>query len=115
MADNLYIKKIKLDNNQVYYVYDVNAPRIEDLNNYLPITGGNITGDLEVDGQLKAGSLNVTSIEYMSSADPDSVLVQAADGSIQKRSVNNLLEDIGGASYSYDATTETLSFKIGKQ
>lgn len=114
MADEKYIKKIKLDDGSVYYVCDVNAPRISDLDNYLPIAGGTITGNLTVDQKIQAGSLKVVSIEYQSTT-TDNVLIQAADGTIKKRSTDNLLEDIGGCSYSMDAATGTLSLKIGRQ
>lgn len=113
MADK-YIKKIKLNDGTSYYVYDVGAPRTSDLNNYLPLTGGTITGNLTVDQQLMAGSLKVTSIEYQSTT-TDNVLIQSADGTIKKRSVDNLLEDIGGCSYAISSSTGTLSFKVGKQ
>lgn len=109
-----YIKKIKFTDGSVYYVYDVNAPRISDLNSYLPKTGGTITGDLTVDGLIQAGTLKVESIEYQSTS-TDNVLIQAADGTIKKRSTDNLLADIGGCSYSMDSATGTLSLKIGRQ
>lgn len=115
MADEKFIKKIKLTDGSVYYLYDVNAPRKSDLGNYLPLTGGTITGNLKVDQQIEAGTLKVDTIEYHSTSATDNVLIQAADGTIKKRSADKLLEDIGGCSYSMDTTTGTLSFKIGKQ
>lgn len=115
--DKKYIKKIKLSdangNEQIRYVYDCGAPRQEELNNYLPLTGGTVTGNLTIDQQLQAGTLKIISIEYQSDA-TDNVLIQKADGTIMKRSTENLLEDIGGCSYSMDDSTGTLSFKIGK-
>lgn len=109
-----FIKKIKLTDGSVYYLYDANAPRISDLENYLPLTGGTVTGNLKVDEQIHAGTLKVDTITYQSTT-TDNVLIQAADGTIKKRSADNLLEDIGGCSYSMNGTTGTLSFKIGKQ
>lgn len=113
MANVQYIKKIRLSDGATYYIYDAGAPRVEDLENYLPISGGTITGNLEVDQKLTAGELAVESIEWLSTA-ADNVLVQKADGSIVKRSANNLLADIGGCSYSMDDSTGVLSFKLGK-
>lgn len=115
MADTKkFIKKIKLDNDAVYYVYDTGAPRISDLDNYLPLSGGTLTGNLTVDALIQAGSLKVVSIDYIGTS-PENVLVQAADGTIKKRSTDDLLADIGGISYAMDDATGTLSFKFGKQ
>lgn len=109
-----YIKKIKLNNGSTYYLYDAGAPRKADLDNYLPIGGGTITGNLQVDQQIIAGTLKVTSIEYQNTA-TDNVLIQAADGTIKKRSADDLLADIGGCSCSMDKSTGTLSIQLGKQ
>ena len=114
MAETKYIKKIKLDNGDVYYLYDTGAPRASDLNNYLPLTGGTITGNLSVDQKITAGTLKVVSIEFITET-PTNVLVQDANGNIKKRSTDDLLNDIGGISYSMDDSTGTLSLKFGKQ
>ena len=113
MPNMQYIKKIRLSDGETYWIYDAGAPRTEDLENYLPIAGGTITGNLDVDLKITAGELAVESIEYINTA-TDNVLIQKADGSIAKRSANNLLEDIGGCSYSMNDSTGVLSFKIGK-
>ena len=113
MPEQKYIKKIKLSDGAVYYVYDVNAPRKADLDNYLPVSGGSITGNLDVDQQLVAGTLKVDSIEYHATK-TDNVLVQAADGTIKKRSADKLLEDIGGFSCNVDKSKGILTFKLGK-
>lgn len=112
--DEKYIKKIRLTDGSTYYVFDAGAPRKEDLDNYLSLSGGTITGNLEVDGLIRAGELQVDTIEYQSTT-TDNVLIQAADGTIKKRSADNLLEDIGGFSCSMDSESGTLSFKLGKQ
>ena len=109
-----YIKKIKLSDGSTYFIYDANAPRKADLDNYLPLSGGTITGNLTVDQLIHAGSLQVDSIEYQSTS-TDNVLIQSADGTIKKRSADNLLEDIGGFSCSVDSSSGTLAFKLGKQ
>ena len=113
MPNEKYIKKIKLSDGSVYYVYDINAPRKTDLDNYLPKTGGTITGNLTVDQKLAAGSLQIESIEFQSTT-TDNVLIQSADGTIKKRSADKLLEDIGGCSYTMDDSSGVISFKIGK-
>lgn len=115
MADSKnYIEKIKFTDGSVYYVYDAEAPRTSDLDNYLPTTGGTITGNLTVDTMIAAGELVVERIEWQEEA-TDNVLIQTADGTIKKRSADNLLEDIGGCSYNIDPEAEELSFKVGKQ
>ena len=114
MADVKYIKKIRLTDGSTYYLYDAGAPRVEDLENYLPLSGGTITGNLDVDRKITAGELAVDSIEWLNDAAPN-VLVQKADGTIAKRSADELLADIGGCSYSMNSTTGVLSFKTGKQ
>lgn len=107
-----YIKKIKLDDGSVYFIYDADAPRKADLDNYLPLSGGTITGNLSVDELITTGKLKVQSIEYLSTS-TDNVLIQDADGTIKKRSTDNLLADIGG--FSCSANDGVLSFKLGKQ
>lgn len=116
MPDNnqKFIKRIKLTDGSVHYVYDVNAPRLSDLDNYLPLTGGTITGNLTVDEKLHAGSIQIDTIEFQESA-VTSVLTIDSNGNLKQRSANNLLEDIGGCSYSMDSASGALSFKIGRQ
>lgn len=108
-----YIKKIKLTDGSTYFVYDADAPRKADLENYLPLSGGTITGNLEVDELIHAGKLQVDTIEYQSTS-TDNVLIQASDGTIKKRSADDLLADIGGYSCSYDSTSGAIAFKLGK-
>ena len=109
-----YIKKITLDDSSTYYVYDVEAPRITDLNNYLPLDGGEITGNLRVDQQLRAGTLKVDTIQFIQSDNYDNILIQNADGTIMKRSKDNLLGDIGGCSFRMDDASGVWSFQQGK-
>lgn len=112
--DEKYIKKIKLTDGSTYFIFDAGAPRKADLDNYLPTSGGTITGNLQVDELIRVGSLQVESIEYQSTS-TDNVLIQAADGTIKKRSTDTLLADIGGFSCSMDNESGTLSFQLGKQ
>ena len=68
MADtNKYIAKIKLSDNSVYYIKDLNA---------LHLSGGTLTGDLEVDAKLKAHDLYILETEYLTETQtPTNVLV----------------------------------------
>ena len=107
MADtNKYIAKIKLSDNSVYYIKDLNA---------LHLSGGTLTGDLEVDAKLKAHDLYILETEYLTETQtPTNVLVLDEEtGQVKKRSTNNLLKDIGGVSYSIDEASGTLSLKLG--
>jgi len=114
MANENRVRKLKLSDGSVYYFYDADAARASDLDNYLLKTGGTITGNTTVDAILTAKNLKVTAIDDRALAITN-VLTQNTDGSIQKRSADNVLEDIGGISYSVNTSTGTLAFKYGKQ
>lgn len=108
------IKKLKLGDGSIYYLYDMDAARGADLENYLELSGGTITGDVNVDAVLKAKQLTVTQLDDRNLA-VTNVLTQGVNGAIEKRAADKLLEDIGGISYSMDDSTGVLSFKYGKQ
>lgn len=112
--DKRFIKKIELSDGSVRYIYDMDAARSSDLDNYLLKSGGTITGDLTIDQLLTANSLKVVSVSEIQTA-AGNVLTQSANGTIVKRSTNDLLSDIGGCSYSLDADNGVLKFQIGKQ
>lgn len=124
MADDTkkYIKKIKLSDGSVHYLYDTGAARAEQLGNYLPLTGGSLTGNLQVgdtliantDGSFSVGTVTVTSIELESNS-PSYVVTTDDTGELKKRSTDVLLEDIGGCSYVMDTTNGILKLKTGKQ
>ena len=113
MADKLYIKKIMLSDGNIYYLCDAEAAREADLQNYLPLEGGTISGNLTVDQMIITQGLTITGFEYITEP-PENVLVEQG-GQIKKRSTEYLLEDIGGSSYNVDQSVGVLSFKIGKQ
>lgn len=98
-----YIKKIQLSDGSVFWVKDAEA---------INTSGGTITGDLTVDGKLTAGELAILSIETMEYT-PTNVLVEDG-GEIKKRSTDNLLQDIGGYSASFDNGSGILELKLGK-
>lgn len=110
-----FVKKIQFSDGTVRYVYDTGAARKEDLDNYLPLTGGIIDGNIEVTGDAIFNSLAIQDISWVEvGADIDNVLVHDNDGGISKRSTDDLLEDIGGISYNIDDQNGILKFKIGK-
>lgn len=113
MANGL-IKKIILSDGSVHYLYDVTAARATDLDNYLRLSGGTLTGDTAIDALLTANNLKVIQVDDRDLAVDNVLTWDSSDGDIQKRSADNLLEDIGGISYSVNEDTGVLSFKIGK-
>lgn len=106
MAEVKYISKVQLSDGSVYLIKDSNA---------LKTSGGKITGDLEVDGKIKTNKLYIVSITTMLDT-PTNVLVQDDNtGEIQKRSTDNLLQDIGGYSCKEsDLADGILTLKLGK-
>lgn len=112
-----YIKKVQLSDGRIFNLCDTDAARVADLSNYLPLTGGTISGNLTIDHELQANRLYVLSIQYVPVEVPiTNVLVEDEDtNEIKKRSTNKLLEDIGGISYSIDENQGVLSLKYGRQ
>lgn len=113
MADK-YIKKLRLSDGSVYYLYDATAARVEDLANKLAISGGTVTGDLAVDAMLTARGLKVLTIDDREVPVTNVLTQDVATGQIQKRGADELLSDIGGCSFTYDSETETLNLKNGR-
>lgn len=111
MADKKYIKTLRMSDGSRYYFYDVSAARAAELEDYVSKSGGTMTGDLTVDAMLTANGLTVVAIDEREIA-IENVLTQAADGSVQKRSADEVLYDIGGYSVAYG--DGVLSFKRGK-
>ena len=112
MAEEKYVKKLRFSDGRVYYYYDVTAARAADLENYLALSGGHVTGDVAIDGILAAGNLRVVSIDDRDTAVTNVLTQDVATGDIQRRSADELLSDIGGYSISYDGGV--LAFKPGK-
>jgi len=106
LAEVKFISKIQLSDGSTYIIKDPNA---------LKTSGGKITGDLEVDGKIKANNLYIISIVTMLDT-PTNVLVQdESTGEIKKRNTDNLLQDIGGYSCTEsDLAQGILTLKLGK-
>lgn len=109
MAKNR-IKKIKLSNGSIYSIFDEGSLHLNDDD--VLITGNSI-----VDKVILEGHLYITEIDDVPVAtNISNVLVQdSLTGEIKKRSIDYLLEDIGGISYNMDESTGVLSLKFGKQ
>ena len=121
------IRKIRLgDSNGGGTTADVNAIRLNNgtistAPDELLITGidDTVVDKMLLEGNLRIerGGLNIASVDSIPAEDSiTNVLVQSSGGQIKKRSVENLLEDIGGKNMEVkvDEATHTLSFKIGK-
>lgn len=101
------LKKVKLSDGSVYSFFDEGAFRLNE-DKVL------ITGNKVVDKVILEGSLHIVSIDDVPvEAAINSVLVQDPEtGLIRKRSVNQLLEDIGGISC--EVQSDKLILKVGK-
>ena len=121
------IRKIRLgDSNGGGTTTDANAIRLNNgtistAPDELLITGIDDTAVdkmlLEGNLRIERGGLNIASVDSIPAEDSiTNVLVQSSGGQIKKRSVENLLEDIGrkNMEVKVDEATHTLSFKIGK-
>lgn len=101
------IKKVKLSDGSVYAFFDNGALRLNE-NNIL------VTGDEVVDQVIIQKNLTIIEIDNVPVEQAiDNVLVQdKTTGRIMKRSIDQLLADIGGVSC--EVEDSTFSVKIGK-
>jgi len=123
MPNNNYISKIKVGN-QIYWVKDIEA-RAE-MENYLPLTGGEVSGDITIidptsgdtnvvisnDGSITAKNLILEDIQEKTTTIPN-VLTLDDDDKIKYHSTDNFLAEIGG--YSAKAEPGLLTLKLGKE
>lgn len=124
MADNKqYISKIKVGN-QIYWVKDIGAR--SDMENYLPLTGGEVSGDITLtdpnsgdtkvtistDGSITAQNLILEDIQEKTTT-ISNVLTLDDDDTIKYHSTDNFLAEIGG--YSAKAEQGLLTLKLGKE
>lgn len=109
MPETQYIKKVTLPDGSSYMIKDAGAPRTEDLDDYLPLTGGTLTGDLTVETDVEVNTLTIDSITSESNT-PDNVLISDANGAVKKRALSSLKGDIDAFSVSMDSSTGILSF-----
>lgn len=123
MPNNNYISKIKVGN-QIYWVKDIEA-RAE-MENYLPLTGGEVSGDITIidptsgdtnvvisnDGSITAKNLILEDIQEKTTTIPN-VLTLDTDDTIKYHSTDNFLAEIGG--YSAKAEPGLLTLKLGKE
>ena len=101
------IKKIKLSNGLVYSIYDDGALRLNEQNQL--VTGNSIIDNIIIKGHVEIVEIDDIPVDQAI----HSVLVEdALTGRVAKRSINQLLTDIGGISCSVEG--DVFSIKIGK-
>ncbi len=124
MPNKQYISKIKVGD-QIYWVKD--AEGRSELENYLPLTGGEISGDvafvdsstgdtnitISTDGSITAKSLILEDIQEITTVIPNVLTLDETDDSIKYHSTDNFLAEIGG--YSAKAEQGLLTLKLGKE
>ena len=116
-----YISKVKMADGTVYWIKDAAV-----AGNYLPLTGGELTGDitlkdtttgdtnitLTTEGDIIAKSLKLEDIDEKTAA-VSNVLTLDDDDSIKFHSTDDFLSEIGG--YSAKVQNEQLKLKLGKE
>ncbi len=110
MADNKrYISKVKMADGTIYWIKDASVTTT--LSNYLPLNGGELTGDLTLkdpnsgdtnvtittEGDIIAQSLKLEDIGEITTT-IDNVLTKDDNGDIKFHSTDNFLSEIGGYS-----------------
>ena len=103
------IRQIKLSNGQIYTVFDPIALHLDSSGRIL--CGNTVVDNIVIDGSLSIVTIDNVPVEEQI----NNVLTQdELTGEVKKRSVNYLLEDIGGCSFKMEAG-DVLSLQLGKQ
>ena len=101
------ITKVKLNNGEVYSFFDTGAIHYD--------AGRLVVGNALIDNLIIRQGLRIVELDDVDAIEfVNSNVVIEKDGIIKKHSADNLLEDIGGCSYSLD-NDGTLTLKLGKQ
>ena len=110
MAENRKVVKLKLNDGQIYSIFDTGAIHINDQ-------GRLVTGNSIVDNVLINQNKFIIEIDDLPvDQAADYYLVQkTGDPNIKRKQRKEVLKDIGGASFSIDSSTGTLSLKLGAQ
>lgn len=100
-----YITKVTLSNGKTYLVKDTGALR----------AGETITGNVDIDAELKAKKLFILSSETMQYTPTNVLVADESTNEVKKRDIDLLLEDIGGYSCKEDDLENgILTLKLGK-
>lgn len=104
------LTKITLNNGQTISFHDTGAIHYDS-------TGRLVVGDARIDNMILRRGLTIVQLEDVTASefeDSKIVIQDKTTGVIKGHSADNLLEDIGGCSYSLD-NEGTLTLKLGKQ
>ena len=114
-----YIKKIKLVNGDIKYIRDEEAVHTDELEtalaDYLPLTGGDITGDVNISGSLSAATISLGDIPELTTP-VSNVLTKDDDDNdkLKYHSTANFLEEIGGIGQVTVDNNNTVIYGLGK-
>lgn len=119
-----YLKKIKLPNNDIKWLRDDEAIHTDEigdyLDDYLPLTGGditgdvNITGDVSITGDLSATNISLGDITEKTTTISNVLTKDENDGNKMKyHSTDNFLEEIGGIGQVSVDNNNVLFYTIG--
>ena len=97
-----YIKRIKLPNETTpRYLYDEEAIHEDEIDSYLadylPLTGGNVTGDVSITGTLSASTISLGDIPEMTTPVSNVLTKDTEDNNkLKYHSTDEFLREIGG-------------------
>lgn len=119
-----YLKKIKLPSNDIKWIRDDEAVHTDEigsyLDDYLPLTGGDITGDVNITGDVSiTGNLSATNISLGDISEKtttiSNVLTKDEQDSnkLKYHSTEDFLEEIGGIGV-VSVENNVLTYSLGK-
>lgn len=114
-----YIKKIKLVNGDIRYIRDEEAVHSDELEtalaDYLPLTGGEITGDVTINGNLSAATISLGDITAKTTTISNVLTRDEEDSNkLKYHSTDNFLYEIGGIGQVTVDNNNTVIYSLGK-
>lgn len=120
-----YLKKIKLPNNDIKWLRDDEAIHTDEigdyLDDYLPLTGGditgdvNITGDVSITGNLEASNISLGDITEKTTTISNVLTKDELDGDkLKYHSTDNFLYEIGGIGQVTVGNDNVVVYSLGK-
>ena len=108
MAEDRKVVKLKLNDGQIYSIFDTGAIHLNDQGRL--VTGNFIVDNVLIDQDKFIIEINDLPVDQAA----DYYLVQQSGSfSIQRRQRKDVLKDIGGASYDIDAEHVILQLQVG--
>ena len=119
-----YLKKIKLPNEDIKWIKDAEAIHTDEigdyLSDYLPLTGGditgdvNVTGDVSITGNLTASNISLGDITEKTTAISNVLTKDESDSDkLKYHSTDNFLYEIGGIG-EVSVDNNVLTYTIGR-